>query len=81
MVLPYPGIFSVNTKPAPQFLSMVLAEGQRDSAFALAATLLPRGRGGISTTLNVLMSAQAPVDSINGSSQCHLISRNISCQA
>ena len=65
MLLPYLSNFTTNTEPAPQFLSMVLAEGQNDAACFCSGchTLLPRGQGGVSTTLNDYMSAQAPADS------------------
>lgn len=75
MLLPSPGIFSANTKPAPWFLCWLKGKGTLP-AFALAATWLLRGRGGLSTTLNILMSAKVP-----GDSRCHLIRRNTRCQA
>ena len=45
MLLPYLSIFTTNTKPAPQLLSVMLAEGQRDMARLCSGchTLLPRG--------------------------------------
>lgn len=45
MLLPYLSIFTTNTKPAPQLLSVMLAEGRRDMAHLCSGchTLLPRG--------------------------------------
>lgn len=64
MSLPSLSIFTTNTKPAPQLLSVTLAEGQRDIARLCSGyhTLLPRGWAGVSTTPNYYMPTQARGD-------------------